>query len=302
MKPDGKPFEDSQSAEDTPTLPPGPTGANAPEPQDTPTIVVESNGELGSLPPSKVHPSAREFGSYELLEEIARGGMGVVFKAREKTLNRIVALKMILTGQLAGKEDVQRFRAEAEAAARLDHAGIVPIYEIGQVEDQHYFAMSFIDGKSLAERMTQGPLPPREAAKLIRKICLAMAYAHGRGVIHRDLKPANVLVDADGQPKVTDFGLAKQTASDSNLTGTGQILGTPAYMPPEQAAGKSDEIGPLADVYSIGAMLYALLSGRPPFQAATPIDTLRQVLDRDPVSLTQCIDRSGGLERRAARQ
>ncbi len=207
----------------------------------------------------------------------------MVYKARQANLNRIVALKMILSGQFAGEEDVQRFYTEAEAAASLDHPGIVPIFEIGEHAGQHYFSMGYIEGESLAQRVADGPLPPREAAELVKKICDAMSYAHERGVIHRDLKPANILMDSNGQPKVTDFGLAKKTEADSGLTGTGQILGTPAYMPPEQASGKTD-VGPLADVYSLGAILYCLLTGRPPFQASSPMDTLLQVLDQEPVA------------------
>ena len=190
-----------------------------------------------------------------LLEEIARGGMGVVYKATQVSLNRIVALKMILAGQLAGEEDVKRFHAEAEAAANLDHPGIVPIYEIGEHEGQHYFSMGYVDGESLADKIKDGPLPPREAAEYTRKVAEAVAFAHERGVIHRDLKPGNVLIDRNGEPKVTDFGLAKRIEGDSDLTATGQILGTPSYMPPEQAAGKIDEITESADVYSLGAIL-----------------------------------------------
>jgi WD40 repeat protein/predicted Ser/Thr protein kinase len=233
-----------------------------------------------------VRATVRYFGDYELLSEIARGGMGVVYKARQVNLNRVVALKMILAGQLASPEDVKRFYAEAEAAANLDHPGIVPIFEIGAHENQHYFSMAYIEGRSLADRVKDGPLPPREAAELTRKLAEAMAYAHSKGVIHRDLKPANVLLDANGEPKVTDFGLAKKVENDSGLTRTGAIMGTPSYMPPEQAAGKTDEVGPLADLYSLGAILYCLLTGRPPFQAANPMDTLRQVLEREPVSIS----------------
>jgi predicted Ser/Thr protein kinase len=172
------------------------------------------------------------FGDYELLKEIARGGMGVVYQARQLSLNRIVALKMILAGRLAGQDEVLRFYAEAQAAAQLDHPGIVPIYEVGQHEGQHYSSMGFVEGQSLADRLAAGPLPPREAAELVLKVAEAMAYAHERGVIHRDLKPGNILLDKNGQPRVTDFGLAKQVQGDSNLTATGQVLGTPSYMPP----------------------------------------------------------------------
>ncbi len=238
---------------------------------------------------STVGDSVRYFGEYELLEEIARGGMGVVFKARQVNLNRVVALKMILAGQFAGEEDIQRFYTEAEAAAQLDHPGIVPIFEIGEHQGQHYFSMSYIEGENLAERVAEGPLSPREAAQLVADVCDAISYAHQCGVIHRDLKPANILIDHNGQPRVTDFGLAKKTESDSALTGTGQILGTPAYMPPEQAGGKEGEVGPLADVYSLGAVLYCLLTGRPPFQAASPMDTLLQVLGSDALPVRQLV-------------
>jgi WD40 repeat protein/tetratricopeptide (TPR) repeat protein len=227
----------------------------------------------------------RYFGDYEIIREIARGGMGVVFQARQMALNRPVALKMILAGQLADEIDIRRFYMEAEAAANLDHPGIVPIYEVGEHEGQHYFSMGFVEGESLAHKVAAGPLPPREAAKLLAQIADSIQYAHDRGVIHRDLKPANVLLDARGQPKVTDFGLAKKLAGDSGLTASGQVMGTPSYMPPEQAAGQHDQIGPLADVYSLGAMLYCLLTGRPPFQSASAMDTLLQVLELEPVPL-----------------
>ncbi len=228
----------------------------------------------------------RYFGDYELLSEIARGGMGVVYKARQANLNRLVALKMILAGQLASDEDVKRFYAEAEAAAALEHPGIVPIFEIGKHNDQHFFSMGFVDGGSLADKAKDGPLPSKEAAAYTKKVAEAIAYAHSKGVIHRDLKPANVLLDRNNEPKVTDFGLARRAESNSDLTRTGAVMGTPSYMPPEQASGKTDEVGPLADVYSLGAILYCLLTGRPPFQASNPLDTLMQVIDREPIAVT----------------
>jgi tetratricopeptide (TPR) repeat protein len=225
----------------------------------------------------------RYFGDYEIIREIARGGMGVVFQARQITLNRPVALKMILTGQLADETDVRRFYTEAEAAANLDHPGIVPVYEVGQHEGQHYFSMGYVEGQSLSQRLAGGPLPAREAAELIRHVAEAIEYAHQRGVIHRDLKPANILLDRNGNARVTDFGLAKKIQGDSGLTGSGQIMGTPSYMPPEQAGGKRGEVGPAADVYALGATIYALVTGRPPFHAATAMDTVIQVLSDEPV-------------------
>jgi WD40 repeat protein len=188
---------------------------------------------------------------------------------------------MILAGQLAGEDNIRRFRLEAEAAANLDHSGIVPIYEFGEHDGRHFFSMGFVEGTSLAAKVADGPLPPREAASLTMQIAGAMQYAHERDVIHRDLKPANVLVDRQGRPRVTDFGLAKRLRGDSSLTHTGQVMGTPSYMPPEQAEGR--DVGPAVDVYALGAILYCLLTGRPPFQAASPMETLLQVREREPV-------------------
>ena len=238
--------------------------------------------------------TGQRFGDYELLEEIARGGMGVVYRARQISLNRIVALKMIKSGELAGEDEIRRFRVEAEAAAQLDHPNIVPIYEVGEQNGQQFFSMGFVDGKGIDARLKEGPLPPREAAELIQTVAEAIQYAHDKGIVHRDLKPANVLIDVDGKPRITDFGLAKNIAADSGITATGQVMGTPSYMPPEQAAGKTESIGHRADVYSLGAMLYSLTTGRPPFQAASVVETLKQVLDQEPVSprvLNPAVDR-----------
>ncbi|MGO9920087.1 MAG: protein kinase domain-containing protein [Isosphaeraceae bacterium] len=222
-----------------------------------------------------------------MLEKIACGGMGIVYKARQKKPNRIVALKTILAGTLASPELVERFYLEAEAAAQLEHPGIVPIYEVGEFAGQHFFSMGFVEGGSLAEQVKDGPLSTRRAASLIMQVAEAVGYANGRGIIHRDLKPGNVLLDKDGKPRVTDFGVAKNVTSDSHLTMDGQIVGTASYMPPEQAKGKIDEIGPASDVYSLGATLYCLLTGRPPFQAASTIETINQVRHQEPVSPRQ---------------
>ncbi len=224
----------------------------------------------------------REFGDYEILEELARGGMGVVYKARQKGLNRIVALKMILPGRLANADDLHRFRTEAEATARLQHPNIVTVYDVGEVDGQHFYSMDFIDGPSLAKKLAQGPLPGRTAARYVRTIARAMHHAHCHGILHRDLKPSNILLDRQDEPHITDFGLAKKIGGDSSQTRTGAVMGTPSYMAPEQASGKIKDLGPAVDVYGLGAILYELLTGRPPFRSDTPVDTLRHVLERDP--------------------
>lgn len=239
-------------------------------------------------------PVLATLGDYELLEEIGRGGMGMVYRARQITLRRIVALKMILVGQLASPEEVQRFHTEAQAAANLDHPGIVPIYEVGEQAGRHYFSMGYVAGESLAHRLAAGPLPLRESAELVQKIARAVHFAHERGIIHRDLKPANILLDEAGEPRITDFGLAKRLTEDTGLTATGQVLGTPSYMSPEQAAGAGAQVGSAADIYGVGAILYALVTGRPPFSAATIHETLRQVVESEPVpprQLNSAIDR-----------
>jgi serine/threonine protein kinase len=182
---------------------------------------------------------------------------------------------------------VKRFYSEAESAAHLDHPNIVSIYEVGEHEGDHYFSMAFVEGSSLAAQLNAGPLEPRESAEIMKQVAAAIQYAHDRGVIHRDLKPSNTLLDLERRPRITDFGLAKRVTDAEGMTRTGDVLGTPSYMPPEQAAGEIDAVGPTSDVYALGAVLYALLSGRPPFQAASSVDTLRQVVDQEPIRLRQ---------------
>jgi WD40 repeat protein len=260
---------------------------------EVPTEEVAGEGQAAK--PMAAKPFAmRSFGDYEIIREIARGGMGVVFQARQVKLNRLVALKMILAGQLADAKDVRRFYTEAEAAANLEHPGIVPIFEVGQHAGQHYFSMGYIEGQSLSQRLAKGPVPSRQAADLIARVSDAIEYAHGRGVIHRDLKPANILLDRHGNPRVTDFGLAKKIEDQGGLTRSGTTVGTPSYMPPEQARGEHAEIGPATDVYALGATLYCMVTGRPPFQAASAMQTLFQVVAAEPVSprrLNPAVDR-----------
>jgi WD40 repeat protein/tRNA A-37 threonylcarbamoyl transferase component Bud32 len=225
----------------------------------------------------------RYFGDYELLEEIGQGGMGIIYKARQIKLDRIVALKMILDR----RHDRERFRLEAELAASLEHPNIVSIYEVGEFEGHPYFTMQFVEGKNLSELLAAGPLQAKAAAELTAQLAVAVHYAHQRGVLHRDLKPANVLLDAAGTPHVTDFGLAKQIECDDRLgsiTETGAILGTPSYMSPEQAGGQRDRLTVATDIYGLGAILYTLLTGRPPFSGSSSLDVLRKVMDQPPTA------------------
>ena len=278
--------------------------------------------DTAGWPPAGLAPTSAvtefpKIDGYQIEEKIAHGGMGVVYRARQLRLNRTVALKVIKAGSLADDEQIARFYTEAEAAGRLDHPAIVPIYEVGESNGQHFYSMAFVEGCSLADLLRDRLLESREAAAMLLVLAEAIEYAHSKNVIHRDLKPANVLLahstggstsshgrvalsgslrsrtDASSQtdvpswyPKITDFGLAKQIESDSELTSTGQVLGTPGYMPPEQVEA-TQTVGPPADIYALGSVLYAMLTGRPPFQAASVMETLRQVVERDPVPPTR---------------
>jgi WD40 repeat protein len=259
-------------------------GGAAADPQSVRTPPV--TGEPGEDSPGRLEgcpPGGGAVPGYEILGELGRGGMGVVYQARQTRLNRLVALKMVLAGAHAGPEDLVRFLAEAEAVAALQHPHIVQIFEVGRHAALPFFALEYLEGGSLQDKLRGASLPPREAAQLVQTLARAMHAAHGRGIIHRDLKPANVLLDRDGRAKITDFGLARRVEGGAGLTQSGAIMGTPGYMAPEQAAGRSKEVGPAADVYALGAVLYECLTGRPPFKAATPLDTVLQVLSEEPV-------------------
>jgi serine/threonine protein kinase len=232
------------------------------------------------------------FADYELVQEIARGGMGVVYLARQRGLDRVVALKMILAGRLADEDEVRRFRLEAMAVAKLQHPHIVAVYDVGEQDGQHFFTMEYVPGSNLAKRITKEAMPGRLAASYLEQVARALHYAHEKGILHRDLKPANILLDEHDRPKLTDFGLAKVLPASGSpvkklstvqaLTRTGAVMGTPSYMAPEQAAGTVRDLGPPCDVYGLGAVLYELLAGRPPFKAESPLETVLQVLNRDP--------------------
>ena len=223
-----------------------------------------------------------QFGEYELLEEIGRGGMGIVYRAVQQSLQRVVAVKMLLRRDLASQADLSRFRSEAEAAAQLDHPGIVSIFEVGEHQGHPFYSMRYIEGTTLSKRLQVGPIPPREGAQILLRVAEAVQAAHARGVLHRDLKPSNILIDLAGKPHVSDFGLAKRLEGNQTMTHTGAILGTPCYMSPEQAAGSRGDVGPVSDVWSLGAILYQVLVDRPPFQASSPMDTLLAVLEVEP--------------------
>ena len=225
-----------------------------------------------------------ELGDYELLEEVGRGGQGVVFRARQKSLHRTVALKVINLGQWASKAHIKRFRREAEAAASLEHPCIVPIYEVSERDGSCYFSMKFVEGGQIDEVVGRRPMSIRQAVELIAKVARTVHYAHEHGIVHRDIKPGNILLDANGEPHLTDFGLARLVESESTVTRTLEVLGTPSYMAPEQAVGNNAGVGKATDVYGIGAVLYQLLTGHPPFAGGTTYQTIKLLLDTEPRS------------------
>ncbi len=267
-------FTESLARAENPELPSG----------DRTVLVPSTNPSTD--PPASLQGSVI-FGDYQLLEELGQGGMGVVFRARELGRGRIVALKRLLRGAESKAQDVERFRVEAMAAAHLAHPHIVPVFQAGEHEGQPFFTMQYIAGTTLARKLAEGPMPGLDAARLLVPVCRAIHSAHDRGVLHRDLKPSNILIDTEGHSYVSDFGLAKRLdlPADASLTPSGAIVGTPGYMPPEQAraARGRGPLGPACDVYSLGAILYHMLTGRPPFQAASPVETLMLMLEQDPV-------------------
>ena len=253
--------------------------------------------EVRDLPDLLQSDVGATIADYQLLEEIGRGGMGVVYRAHQRTLNRTVALKMIPNAAFASSQDLARLRAEALAAAGLSHPSIVPVYEVGELNGQPWFSMQYVKGTTLTEKLMSGPMQAQAAIEMLLPIIDAIGVAHEAGVLHRDLKPSNILLSEKGEPFITDFGLAKRLPSpddsllaagsniEDNLTASGAILGTPSWMSPEQAAGDAESINSTSDVYSLGAILYAMLTGRPPFQAVTPFDTLLMVMEQDPISI-----------------
>jgi len=251
---------------------------------------LEETGDWSTWANGRLEPSddpadpTRFVGKYEVLAELGRGGMGVVHLARQLDLNRVVAIKRLLRGTSSSPDDMARFRSEASAAARLSHPHIVAVHDVGIEGEMPFLVMQYVEGTTLAKKLADGPLPPRVAATLLEPICRAVEHAHNRGVLHRDLKPSNILIDTLGRPLVGDFGLAKRIdLGNEGPTITGAILGSPSYMAPEQASSRRSSVGPTADVYALGAILYQMLTGRPPFQAASALDTMLLLLEQDPI-------------------
>ncbi len=277
----GKSKEDLLSTRPSPAYPASSVVPVAPGPQDAQgtTPSASATFHFGPLPTL--------FGSYELLEEVAHGGMGVVYKARDLNLGRTIALKMLRGGAFPHPEDLQRFQREARAAAKLQHPNIVPIHEISQYQSYAYYTMAFVARGNLYQHMAEYR-DPRAAARLMAKVAAAVHYAHEQGILHRDMKPGNILIDERGDPLVADFGLAKFLASDANLTRSGDMVGTPAYMAPEQAAGQTSRISGQSDVWALGVILYELLTGTRPFQAETTeaiYEHIRDDVTRSPAQL-----------------
>src|SRR5204862_2581002 len=241
-------------------------------------LLTEDDESLRSSPAC----TPTEFGDYELLKEIGRGGQGVVYRAHQKSLNRTVALKLLGLGPWTTEAHLKRFRREAEAAASLQHPSIVPIYEVGEREGSCYFSMKFVEGGQLDEVVRREPMPIRQAAELIAKVARTVHYAHEHGILHRDIKPGNILLDKNGEPHLADFGLARLVEAESTVTGTLEVLGTPSYMAPEQAAGDTAKVSKATDVYGLGAVLYQLLTGHPPFAGGTTYETINLLLETEP--------------------
>jgi len=270
--------------EDTIAIDPAATGR---PPLDRDQTLVMSRQAWNAMESDIGPPLPFDLGDYRLQRVLGQGGMGIVYLATQQSLDRQVAVKMIRSGVFAGEDELRRFRSEARAAGRLNHPNIVGVHHFGYIDGHHFFSMDYIPGTDLAQKISHGPLPPRLAARYVRDCALAVHYAHQNGILHRDLKPANVLIDQEDHVRLTDFGLAKYTDGESSLTGSGAIVGTPSYMAPEQASGEKDRVDSRSDVYSLGAVLFALLCGRPPFQGETAMQTFMQVLHRPPPSLRE---------------
>src|SRR6266576_1853809 len=264
-------------------MPPEPSVAGGADPGSVDKL---SRGDATVAPDGKKAGRAAgmqgELGDYELLEEVGRGGQGVVFRARQKSLNRTVALKVISLGQWASKAHLKRFRLEAEAAAHLEHPGIVPIHEVGERDGSCYFSMKFIEGGQLDEVARREPIPIRRAVELMANVARTVHYAHEHGILHRDIKPGNILLDTKGEAHLTDFGLARLVESESSVTHTLDVLGTPSYMAPEQAIGNNAAVSSTTDVYGLGAVLYQLLTSQPPFAGGATYETIKLLLDTEP--------------------